>query len=98
MLEAEATFVRSDEPIVSLVDNEVVMLSVRESAYFSFNEVASDIWGLLATPIRFDAICRDLASRYEVEEATLAAEVSAFLLSLLDRGLASRIGDTSSDR
>jgi hypothetical protein len=42
MLEAQAAFVRSDEPIISLVDNEVIMLRGFTVGWMSSPPRASD--------------------------------------------------------
>ena len=91
MFEPETKFVKSEDPIVSVVDDEIVMLSLREGAYFSFNGVASEIWNLLDAPKSIGEICRTLSAHYRVDETTVSREVGAFLASIVDRGLARRL-------
>ena len=64
------------------------MLSVRAGSYFSFNEVASDIWVMLAEPRSVGQIFDALALSYDVDVAVLARDVTPFLQTLVERRLA----------
>jgi Coenzyme PQQ synthesis protein D (PqqD) len=91
MMDRFVTFVQNREPIASVVDGEIVMLSVRAGAYFSLNSVASEIWSMLETPHSIDEICRALRAVYAIDKETAAIQVSAFLDSIATRGLIERL-------
>jgi hypothetical protein len=94
MISADTVVVRDSEPIDTTVDDEVVMLSVRAGAYFGLNGVGSEIWNMLREPRRVGDLCAALASTYDADERTLAADVTRFLQALVARGLARIVEDT----
>ncbi|HTH32910.1 MAG TPA: PqqD family protein [Xanthobacteraceae bacterium] len=65
-----------------------MVLSVRAGSYFSFNEVASDIWTMLAEPRSVGQIFDALTLSHDVDAATLARDVTPFLETLVSRRLA----------
>jgi hypothetical protein len=87
MISDDTVLVQDQEPIVTTVDQEVVMLSIRASAYFGLNGVGSAIWDMLAEQRSFGDVCAALSSRYDADEATLKRDVRWFLDDLLERGL-----------
>jgi hypothetical protein len=62
----ETSLKRDPEQVFSAVDDEVVMLNVDEGKYYGLNKVASKIWGLLANPIKVNAIIEELRKNYDV--------------------------------
>lgn len=86
-LQLDSIVVQDSEPIASKVDDEVVMLSIREGAYFGLGLIGSEIWALIASPRRVDELCADLLSKFEVDASTCEREVVAFLDTLVARGL-----------
>lgn len=83
----DSVVVQSAEPIVTTVDDEVVMLSVRAGAYFGLNGVGGEIWNMIAQPRRVDDLCDSLSRDYDVSLETLTRDVIEFLEGLQERGL-----------
>ena len=79
----------SEDLFVQEVDGEMVLLDMQSENYFGLDEVASDIWRLLGEGKSLEETARALGEIYEVEEATLRADLEAFVRQLLDHGLAS---------
>jgi len=79
--------VRDSEPIATMLDDQVVMLSVRANAYFGLNDVGSEIWQMIGQPRRVEDICRMLSSAYEGPEDAVVRDVVEFLEGLLAHGL-----------
>lgn len=69
------------------LDNEIVIMSVEEGAYFSMNPVASDIWSRIAEPMAFSALLAALAEEYDAVPDMIEADVRALLASLLKDNL-----------
>lgn len=84
----ETVIVQDREPIVTTVDDEVVMLSVRAEAYFGLGSTGSEIWALIERPRRVVDVCAELVRRFDVDEHNCRQEVVAFVTALVDRGLA----------
>jgi hypothetical protein len=71
------------------VDGEIVILSVERGSYFGLDEIGSEIWQRLETPVRVDSLCDVLAETYEAQRATIERDVLALLESLVAEGLVS---------
>jgi hypothetical protein len=82
VLSVTSTVVHSAEPLTAAVDDEIVMLSPDQGAYFGLNTVGSRIWELIARPRPVAEVCAALNAEYEVDDLTCRAEVLAFLRQL----------------
>jgi hypothetical protein len=83
----DTVLVQDSEPIPATVDEEVVLLSVRAGNYFGFNRVGTEIWNMLTAPRRVGDILDSLAKAHDVDTDTMTRDVTAFLQTLIDRGL-----------
>jgi hypothetical protein len=78
----------SDSVSVSKLDEEMVLLDSRTGMYYGLNAVGSRLFELLsANPSRGDAVAT-LLGEFEVDAATLNADVDRFLRDLKGAGLA----------
>lgn len=82
-LTPSATVVRGAPPSADL-DGELVLMSVEAGRYYGLDAIGGEIWSLLERPIRVEALCADLAARYDAEPGIIARDV----LNLLDQLLA----------
>jgi hypothetical protein len=69
------------------VDGEVVAMRFSDGLYLSMDQVGSEVWGLIAEPVAFGDLCRDLATRFAVDADTCAGDVAAFLEGLQVEGM-----------
>jgi hypothetical protein len=83
----DSILVREKELAVADVDGRAVVLSLAAGSYFDFNRVATEIWEMLAEPCRVGEIFRRLSDRHDVDQATLAPDVTPFLQTLLNERL-----------
>jgi hypothetical protein len=74
-------------PLAATVDDEIVMLSPEQGAYFGLNAVGSRVWELIAAPRPVAEVCATLTAEYEVDDDTCAADVRDFLQELAAAGL-----------
>lgn len=80
--------VRKDADLLTtVVDGELIGMSVERGACYGLNGVGTRIWELLAQPRTVDSVCRELADDYEVESEQCRREVLPYLKSLHDEGL-----------
>ena len=73
--------VRDGKLAATDVDGRAVVLSLDAGAYFDFNDIASQIWRMLAEPCRVDEIFRSLSEQHGVDTATLTARLLHFCSS-----------------
>lgn len=80
MITPESEFQRNDTDFLSAeVDNETVLMHLKDSGYLGLNDVATVIWQLLQQPKSFKVIVEALLQKYEVEAAQCEEEVRAVL-------------------
>lgn len=86
----------SDGPIVqrvddglltTVVDDELIGMSVENGTCYGLNEVATRIWDLLAGPRSMGAVCAQLTDEYAIDDATCRREVAALVAALSNAGL-----------
>jgi hypothetical protein len=80
----DSVLVQDKEPRAADVQGEVVVLSMRAGSYFGFNQVATEIWNMLAEPCRVGQIFASLAERHDVDAETLGRDVTPFLQKLVE--------------
>jgi hypothetical protein len=83
----DSILVQDKEPTAADLDGGAVILSVRAGSYFGFNQVASEIWTMLAAPCSVGQIFDSLSERHDVDAGTLARDVTPFLQTLLEHRL-----------
>ncbi len=83
----DSVLVQDKEPTTADLDGEVVVLSVRAGSYYGFNQVATEIWSMLAEPCRVGEIFDSLSERHDVDAEILASDVTPFLQTLVEQRL-----------
>ncbi|RDB44394.1 PqqD family protein [Halomonas sp. DQ26W] len=86
-MNTQSRIVRSQEPLASRIDDDLVLFSARNGMYYGTQSIGQTIWGLLESEIQFSELCDRLQASYEVERDTCEREVEAFLLQLEQDGL-----------
>jgi Coenzyme PQQ synthesis protein D (PqqD) len=76
--------------IVSDMDGEKVMLSIRSGKYYNLGELGGEIWELMKEPISIEKLVETLQSRYDVAQTECEEHVAAFLTQLLEEGLVNK--------
>ena len=61
---------RDPEQEFSMIDDEVVMLSLKNGEYYALNSVASRIWEIIEKPKNVNEITKMLIEEFEVDEKT----------------------------
>jgi hypothetical protein len=73
--------------IVSDMDREKVMLSVKNGKYYNLGEVGGKIWELIWAPISVTHLVTNLISEYDVKQSECEQQVISFLERLLQEDL-----------
>lgn len=78
---------RTGDWLSAPVDQELLMMSVRQSVYLALTEVGARIWELLETESTLDGICETLQREFDVTADICRAEVRLFLEQMAEQGL-----------
>jgi hypothetical protein len=82
------SLVKSANDLISApVNNEVVILSIERGTYYGLDEIGTEIWQRLESPMRIDMLCEELAAKYAADRQTIERDVLALLESLFAEGL-----------
>ncbi|GAB6455616.1 hypothetical protein bcgnr5390_58550 [Bacillus luti] len=73
--------------VVSDMDGEKVMLSIKNGKYYNLGRLGGVIWELIEKPIPVTQLVTTLMSEYEVEQLQCEGQVISFLEMLLEEGL-----------
>ena len=77
----------SPDVLFQEVSGETVLLDLESEHYFGLDAVGTRIWGLIGEGVSVDAMVDTLLQEYEVERATLEADVAELLSRLAEAGL-----------
>jgi hypothetical protein len=69
------------------VEDELVVLDLRDSRYLAINRTGQVLWGPLAEGATEDELTERLVESFDIERARAAADVDAFTKDLESRGL-----------
>jgi len=69
------------------VEDEVVILSMKDGVYYGLNPVGAFIWNQIQKPKRVDEICDLIMGEFDVGREECEADLMDLLYELLDKGL-----------
>ena len=78
---------RSNEVVFSKLDDEIMMMSIKNSEYYGLDDIGSRIWEILLNPSTFNEIIKTLLKEFEISEEECSADVLEFLRALKDKNL-----------
>jgi hypothetical protein len=70
-------------PLSTLLDGEVVALSVDLGRYYAMGETGSQVWQLTEQPVRVVEVVSQLCTEFDVDEETCLHDVLSFVEQLL---------------
>ncbi|MGP1907752.1 lasso peptide biosynthesis PqqD family chaperone [Metabacillus sp. JX24] len=76
------TVSQTEGNLVSNMNGEKVMLSVKNGKYYNLGEMGGIIWDLINKPIHFSNLIELLTAQYQVEKEVCEAQVLSFLEEL----------------
>lgn len=85
--------VRKQNIISSVIQGEIMLLSLQTNNYYGMDEIASRIWMLTEKPIRVADLIDTLLEEYEIGRTECLVDVCAFLNDLEKEGIISRIDE-----
>ncbi len=78
---------RSNDVIASEMEDELVMMSMENNAYYGLNSVGRKIWELLESEQTFKTLCDQLMDKYDVDIDTCQRDVVVLISKLEESGL-----------
>ncbi|WP_120077427.1 PqqD family protein [Aurantiacibacter odishensis] len=88
-MEANDSFIRSDEVVAREVGGETVLLDLQAGTYFGLNETGGLIWQYLGDePRKFSDICSHVLAEYDAPAEAVESDVAALMKDLIANGLA----------
>ena len=88
-IRADQKVVISPEVLFQEVSGEMVLLDLSSESYFGLDAIGARIWGLLESGASVGETLDTLLQEYEVERATLEADLGELLGELAEAGLIS---------
>lgn len=82
-----AVITRAPEQLSTSIADEIVLLGLRTSRYFSLDGVGADVWRHLTEPRRFDTLVELVLENYAVDRGPAESDLTAFLRELEAEGL-----------
>lgn len=87
MINRETIVSNVEGNIVSDMNGEKVMLSVKNGKYYNLGEMGGEIWGYMKDPILVKTLISILTAKYNIAEVECEKQVIQFLNHLLKEGL-----------
>ena len=87
IINSEVLICRSDNPLASKLDGEVIMLDPDKGEYYNLNRVGSFIWDFLEKPASLDDVCREVRTRFAVSEDVCRADTIQYIKQMNDYDL-----------
>lgn len=85
----QAEYVQTKKILFSKVELEVLALNIERGQCYGFNDTASAIWELLATPQSLPSICAAIEARFDVDPEECRIEIERLLGEMLNEELVS---------
>jgi hypothetical protein len=87
LVNQQTVLVRNPQQLFSIIDEEVVMLSINNGEYYSLNEVGSNIWDILEQPTPYCEIIRKLTVIYDATVEQIDNDTLPYLLELIEKNI-----------
>jgi hypothetical protein len=77
----------ADDVIFQALQDEIVLLNMKDQQYFGLDDVGSDMWKLLVEYRDVETVVDRLTAEYDVDRATVKEDLSVLIGNLLAAGL-----------
>lgn len=82
-----STIGRSPDHLAAELDDELVLMCIRNGKYFSLDTIGADIWQRLNGQVVVGELCLALSKEYDADSDTIFRDVRALLEQLAAKGL-----------
>jgi hypothetical protein len=77
----------TDRAVWTRIEDEVVVLDLQKSAYFSVSTTGAFVWSLLEAGTTRGALVESILAEFDIDRATAESDIDNFLGGLSARGL-----------
>ncbi len=70
---------RNSSLLIAAVHDEIVMMNIESGRYYGLDDIGTDIWRRLETPLAFTDLIDGLAADYYAERAVIAEDTRKLL-------------------
>jgi len=77
----------NDQLPAAKIHNEVLLMNHDKGLFYGLDDIGSEIFGMIATPIRVSELCDKLSVEYEAEPTVVQRDVLNLLASMATNGL-----------
>jgi len=81
------TIVRAEKLLATDLDDETILMSIEQGAYYGMEQTARRIWEIIETPHTVAELCHKLSEEYDVDSETCRRDVIGYLEELSNEGL-----------
>ena len=78
---------RKSNQIFSEIENEVVMLNVKNAEYYYLISIGSYIWHYFSSPKKVQGLIENLEETYEASPDVIVEDINSFLIELVEKEL-----------
>lgn len=88
---------KGDDVIYQALQNEIVLLNIKNQQYFGLDDVGSDMWKLLVEHGDVETVADRMSAEYDVDRATVREDLEALIRNLMAAGLLKVAGTKEKD-
>lgn len=92
VIDRNSEVVQAKGLVVSDMEGEKVMMSVRNGKYYNLGRTGGRIWELIAEPVNVEQVIESLMEEYQVERSECERQTLEFLQMLLQENLIECVG------
>lgn len=89
MISPDTVIKKNTQLLESDMQDEMVMMSMENNAYFGLNKVGKEIWLMLEEPTTISNIIDRLTQRYNVSREQCLNDITPFIENLLSESIVS---------
>ena len=78
---------RNSDILAATVNNETVMMHIQSGHYYGLDDIGSEIWKRLESPMRFDALVDGLIADFRADREVITGDVKALLQQMAANGV-----------
>jgi hypothetical protein len=87
VIDANSLLQHCDDIISTVLDDEIVIMSVDRGNYYSMDKVGSYIWQLMEKPLPIESLCSQVMQYFDVERNDCETDLFNFVRELAEEGL-----------
>ncbi len=87
VLTADTQISRNADILANSIGSETVMMSIEAGRYFGTNKTGSYIWGLLESPLTYEALCDRIVTDFSITKEQCEADVKPYIEKLSEENI-----------